>query len=429
MDLSLGELITKWLQELGFAAQYALWTKNVIIFLLILALAYVTDILSRKILLSVISRFTRKTRTDWDDKLLDRRVFQKLAHLVPAVIVYFLLPYALKQAPEVLNILQGVVEIYIAFVILLTLDAFLSALNDIYKTYEISKTKPIKGYIQVVKILLYAVIGIIIVSIIIGKSPLTLLAGLGAMTAVLVLVFKDVILGLISSIQLSANDMVRVGEWISVPQYNADGVVQEITLATVKVQNWDKTISTIPTYAMISDSFQNWRGMQESGGRRIARSLKLDQNSIRFLNDQDLEKLRKIYFLKDYIDKQKAEMEEYNRKHNIDDSVLVNGMRMTNVSVLRAYLFEYLKNHPKVNQQMMIQVRHLEPGEHGLPMQIYCFSREQAWVQYEMVQADIFDHVLAVLPEFDLKVFQYPGGSDLSALPMSKDHKASGLTD
>lgn len=416
MEGSVGEIILRWLEQAGLEGKYALWTKDTIVFILIAVLAIVVDKITKRIILNVVSRFAKKTKTKWDDMLVRRRVFRRFAHLAPAIIVYYLLPLALRDAPGLLEFLQGATKIYIAAIILVSLDSLLSALNDIYETYDIAASKPIKGYVQVVKILLYSIVAIVVISILIGKSPLTLLAGLGAMTAVLLLIFKDTILGLVGSVQLSANEMVRVGDWISMPDYNADGIVMEINLATVKVRNWDKTISTVPTYSMITHSFQNWRGMEESGGRRIMRAIKLDQNSVRFLNDEDIEKFKKIALLKDYIEDKEKELKEHNETHSIDPSVTVNRRRQTNIGVLRTYLMQYLKNHPKVNQEMFILVRQLEPSETGIPMQLYCFSALQAWGDYEGVQADIFDHVLAVLPEFDLRIFQNPAGYDLRLL-------------
>ncbi len=416
MDGSVGEIIIKWLEQAGLESRYALWTKDVIVFILIAVLAILVDKVTKHVILNVVSRFARKTKTKWDDMLVRRRVFRRFAHLAPAIVVYYLLPLALRDAPGLLEFLQGATKIYIAVIVLVSLDSLLTALNDIYDTYDIAASKPIKGYVQVVKIVLYSVVTIVIISILIGKSPLTLLAGLGAMTAVLLLIFKDTILGLVGSVQLSANEMVRVGDWISMPDYNADGIVMEINLATVKVRNWDNTISTIPTYSMITHSFQNWRGMEESGGRRIMRAIKLDQNSVRFLNDEDIEKFKRIVLLKDYMESKEKELKEHNEKNSIDPTVTVNRRRQTNIGVLRAYLMQYLKNHPKINQELFILVRQLEPSETGIPMQLYCFSALQAWGDYEGVQADIFDHLLAVLPEFDLRVFQNPSGYDLRML-------------
>lgn len=416
MDSTFGDRIAEWLMQLGMAAQYAAWTKNFIVVLLMIVLAILLDRFGKNMLIRTITRIARKTETQWDNMIINRRVFHRLAPLLPAIVIFILLPSALREMPKLLALLQDGLKIYMALIILRTVDALLSALNDIYRTYEISVSKPIKGYIQVVKIAIYLVVAIVIISILIGKSPYTLLAGLGAMTAVLMLVFQDSILGLVGSVQLSANDMARVGDWISMPQYNADGPIEEISLATVKVRNWDTTVSTIPTYAMITNSFQNWRGMQESGGRRIMRSVKLDQNSIRFLNTEDIEKLNKIQILKDYLSSKQKELKAYNEKYEVDNTILVNGRRMTNLGVLRAYVQQYLKRHPMINNDMMVMVRQLEPTETGIPIQLYCFSKDKAWANYESIQADIFDHLLAVIPEFGLRVYQNPTGADLRSL-------------
>jgi len=256
----------------------------------------------------------------------------------------------------------------------------------------------------------------VIIAIIIGKNPMSLLVGLGASAAVLMLVFKDTILGLVASVQLSANNMVKPGDWIEMPSRNADGTVLEITLNTVKVQNWDRTISTIPTYAMVSESFHNWKGMEESDGRRIKRSVFIDKKSVSFCSDEMLERFRKIHILKEYIDEKTAEIKQYNEERGIDSSIPVNGRRLTNIGVFRKYMELYLKNNPKINQEATCMVRQLQPTERGIPMEIYCFSNEKTWVLYEGVQADIFDHVFAIVPEFGLKLFQNPSGDDFRAL-------------
>ncbi|HKK11008.1 MAG TPA: mechanosensitive ion channel domain-containing protein, partial [Bacteroidales bacterium] len=311
-----------------------------------------------------------------------------------------------------INFSQSLVNIYIIITILLTLDAFLNSFTDIYQGFQIAKTKPIKGYVQILKVIFYFLGSIFIISTIVGKSATGILTGLGAVTAILLFVFKDPILGFIGSIQLSANDMVRPDDWIAVEKHKADGVVIDMNLTSVKVQNWDMTITNIPTYSLVSDSFINWRGMEESGGRRIMRSVNLDMKSIRFSTPEMIEKFKRIRILKEYIEKKEKEISEYNKQHDIDTSEIVNLRRQTNVGVFRMYLLEYLKNHPDVNQDMIIQVRQLPPTEKGLPMEIYCFSAKQAWVEYEKVQAEIFDHILTVIPEFGLSVFQNPSGED-----------------
>jgi miniconductance mechanosensitive channel len=298
----------------------------------------------------------------------------------------------------------------------LVIDAVLNALHEIYRSLPISQGRNIKGYIQVVKIVFYFIAIILIISIFSGEAPKVLLGGLGAMAAVLILVFKDTILGFVASIQLSANKMVNVGDWISMPKYNADGDVIDIGLNTVKVQNWDKTIATIPTYALVSDSFNNWRGMEESGGRRIKRSLNIDMNSVGFLSKNQIDKFRKFNLLKDYVVQKEKEITEFNKSLNLEADEVTNGRKMTNLGTFRKYLEEYLMAHPKIHTDMTFLVRYLQPTEKGMPVEIYVFSNDQAWANYEAIQSDIFDHILAILPEFELRVFQNPTGSDFQKL-------------
>jgi miniconductance mechanosensitive channel len=301
-------------------------------------------------------------------------------------------------------------------VILLVIDAVLNALHEVYMRLPIAEGRSIKGYIQVVKIVFYFIAIILLISIFSGKAPKTLIASLGALAAVLLLVFKDTILGFVASIQLSANKMASIGDWISMPKYNADGTVIDISLNTVKVQNWDKTIATIPTYALVSESFNNWKGMEESGGRRIKRSINIDMKSVRFLDREQIEKFRNYHLLKDYINTREKEIEEYNKSLRLNSSMVTNGRKMTNLGTFRKYLENYLLNHPKIHNDMTFLVRHLQPTERGLPVEIYVFSNDQEWANYEAIQADIFDHILAIMPEFDLRVFQNPTGDDFQKL-------------
>jgi miniconductance mechanosensitive channel len=372
-------------------------------------------VIVRRILLNIITRFAERTNTDWDDVLIRRRVFHRLALFAPTILVFRLAPVVF-QTSQAAEFLRGAAQIFMLVVAMLVVDALLNSVNDIYQQFPVSRRIPILGYLQVVKILVTVAVIIVAVSIVINQSPLILLSGLGALTAVILLIFKDSILGLVAGIQLVANDMVRPGDWIEMPKYGADGDVIEITLNTVKVQNWDKTITTIPTYSLISDSFKNWRGMSESGGRRIKRAVYIDVSSVRFCTPEMVEKFSRIQVLKEYIERKRIEMGEYNKKHNIDESVLVNGRRMTNLGTFRAYLVEYLKRHPKIHQEMTFLVRHLQPTELGLPIEIYVFSNDQAWANYEGIQADIFDHIFATLPEFGLRPFQNPTGSDIASL-------------
>ncbi|HKK21694.1 MAG TPA: mechanosensitive ion channel family protein, partial [candidate division Zixibacteria bacterium] len=314
------------------------------------------------------------------------------------------------------EIIQRLAMVYMMIAGLLAVIAFLNGIADIYQSYDISRQKPIKGYIQITVIALSIVVGIVALSTAMNRDPRLLLTGLGAMTAVLILVFKDSILGLVASVQISANNLVQIGDWIEMPKYGADGDVVDITLMTVKVQNWDKTYTNIPAYFLISDSFKNWRGMAESGGRRIKRAVYIDMNTIKLCDEEMLDRFEKYELIADYVRNRRREIVDYNVERKIDISELINGRRMTNVGTFRAYVAAYLKNHPKVNTSMTFMVRHLAPGEHGLPIEIYVFSNDKEWVNYEAIQADIFDHILAVVPRFDLRVFQSPGGSDIERI-------------
>ena len=298
------------------------------------------------------------------------------------------------------------------FVVSITITAFFNAINEIYDRNPKHKGRSIKSYIQAINILVYSLAIIIGLSIILHKDVTTLLAGLGAMTAVILLIFKDSILGLVAGTQLTANDMIRVGDWIVVPKFNADGVVEEITLNIVKVRNWDKTVTSVPTYALMTNAFINWRGMEESGVRRIKRHINIDMKSVKFLDDKLYEKLSGIQLIQDYLKKKKEELDEYNKSHGIDPSNPVNGRKMTNIGTFRKYLEAYLKHNENIHTGVTFLVRHLQPTEKGLPIEIYVFSKIQEWAKYEEIQADIFDHILAAIPEFDLRIFQEPAGHD-----------------
>jgi len=303
-------------------------------------------------------------------------------------------------------------------VTILIFNSVLNASEEIYQEYEMSKTRPIKGYVQIGKMIIYVIFGILIISVFIGKSPLALLAGMGALSAVLMLIFKDSILGLVGGIQLAANDMLHKGDWITMSKFGADGTVLDITLTTVKIQNFDKTITTVPTYSFVSDSFQNWRGMEESGVRRIKRSVNIDIQSIQFCTPEMLERFRKFQHVATYVDETEKEIQEFNQQFEIDNSVLLNGRRQTNIGIFRAYLIGYLRNNDQIDQDMSLMVRQLQPSDSGLPIEIYCFSKVQEWVPYENIQSDIFDHVLAAVPLFDLQVFQNPTGNDFRELKL-----------
>ncbi|MCQ4915019.1 mechanosensitive ion channel family protein [Bacteroides nordii] len=408
-------IIKEILQSWGFNESWTDDLTSTIILVIILAIAFLGDAICKHVILTTVTRLVKKTKATWDDVVFDRKVMIYLSHLVAPIILYILLPLAISNA-GLLTFILRICMIYIIAVFLKFISALLSALYHVYSEREQFRDRPLKGLLQTVQVILFFIGGIIIVSILIDKSPMVLLTGLGASAAVLMLVFKDSIMGFVSGIQLSANNMLKVGDWIEMPKYEADGTVIEVTLNTVKVRNWDNTITTIPPYALVSDSFQNWRGMQESGGRRIKRSIRIDMNSVKFCTPEMLAKYRKIRLLKDYIEETERVVEEYNKEHGIDNSVLVNGRRQTNLGVFRAYLTNYLRSLPAVNQDLTCMVRQLQPTEQGIPLELYFFSSIKAWIPYEGVQADVFDHVLAIIPEFDLHVFQNPTGEDFRAL-------------
>ena len=408
--------ITDFLLSHGVSENYAHKLNVAFGIIVLILLAYLADLVTKWIINKVISQIIRKTETIWDDIIYEKKVFNRLSHLAPALVFYYASNHILEELPQWAGFIQDVLNIIMILIAALVAKSFLQAINEIYLTLPRAQHRSIKGYVQIGHIIIYGVATILIMSVILGKSPLKLLAGLSALAAVLILVFKDTLLGLVASVQISANNILRIGDWISMPKYDADGTVTEITLNTVKVQNWDNTISTIPTYSMVSDSFTNWRGMQESGGRRIKRHIKLDMRSVKFCTPEMLSRFKRIIYLKEYIEKKQAEIEQYNSDFGVDASIVVNGRRMTNIGVFRKYLEMYLKNHPMIHKELTFLVRQLQPDQTGLPMEIYVFSIDKNWANYESIQADIFDHILAVIPEFDLRVFQNPSGEDFRKL-------------
>ena len=406
------DLFTKILMDINVPGGAANSISIFACLIVLILVAWLAQWITRKILVKVVHQFVEKTKTEWDDFLLKRKIFSALAHLSSAFIIYYTYNFSGNETIGLL--LNGLAHIYFVFIIVMFTVRLANAGNDIYQTTSYAVNRPIKGYIQLMQILIICIGIIFVISILINKSPLFLIGGLGAVAAILILVFKDTILSLVASIQLSANNMLKPGDWIAMPSHNADGTVIDISLNTVKVQNWDKTITTIPTYALVSDSFNNWIGMEESGGRRIKRSINLDVRSVRFCDKAMLEKLSHFYLLKDYLDEREKEISESNKKLKVEAGDVYNGRRQTNLGIFRRYLENYLRQHPMINQEMTFLVRHLQPSEKGLPLEFYVFSKDQAWANYEAIQADIMDHILAILPEFGLKVFQNPSGNDLT---------------
>lgn len=379
--------------------------------LLVLA-AWIANWLVKRILLRGLYRALRATALGQDSVLNDSKVIARLANIVPALILSLGVGLIAGLPAEAVTVVRNVCGAFVVLTLALAISEVLGLVNTLYQRRPDAHLRPIKGYVQVLKIAVFAIAAILIIAALIDRSPLILLSGLGAMAAVLLLIFQDTLLSLVASVQISSNDIIRVGDWVEMPQLNADGDVIDIALHTVKVQNWDKTITTIPTKRFITDSFKNWRGMQESGGRRIKRCLHLDQNSVRFLDAEGLEQLHRFDLIGDYLEQKRAELQQYNA--GFGDPL--NGRQLTNLGTFRAYVERYLRNHPEVHPQMTLLVRHLQPGEGGLPLEIYCFTNTVAWAQYERIQADIFDHLLAILPAFGLRVFQNPGGADFQRL-------------
>ena len=382
-----------------------------------LALAAVLlNVFVKRRVIALLGVLAGRTSQQWDDIILEHGVLDRLVQAVPALVVYFGVAWAPGLGESLAQIMANVAMAWMALAVTLAAGALLSAGSTIYDTWPVARDRPIKGFVQVAQIAVYILGAIFVVSALMARSPAVLLTGFGAMTAVLLLVFRDTILSLVASVQLTTLDMVRVGDWIEMPRYDADGDVVDIALHTIRVQNWDKTITTIPTHKLISESFRNWRGMQDSGGRRIKRSINIDAGSVRFLTDEEVEKFTRFTLLRDYIHRKRDELAAYNAALDGPESANVNLRRLTNLGTFRAYLWNYLQNHPQIHHGMTLLVRQLQPGEKGIPIEIYCFTGTTEWAVYEGIQADIFDHVLAQCGEFGLSVFQAPSGTDIAAL-------------
>jgi len=413
MFQELARIITTGLTNLGLQPQVAAITAGISDFLIVLVLGVIIYYITKYIIIRVIKRIALKTASNWDDALLEHKVFQRMVLLIPGIFIYQSIPVTVDGFPGFIAAALKLTHLYIIIVFLLIINAFLNAVYAMYQKSELARFHPLKGYMQIGKIIVSIVVFLLILSLLFNQSPLYLLTGLGAFSAVLLLIFKDPILGFVGGIQLSANDMVRQGDWISMPNSGAEGTVLEISLTTVKVQNFDNTISTLPTYSLVSESFQNFRGMEDSGVRRLKRSISIDMSSVKFCTREMLDRFRKITILRDYIDRTEAELEKYNSENDIDNSVFVNGRRQTNIGVFRAYLEEYLAHHPRVDKKSDLLVRQLQPNSAGIPIEVYAFTFETGFIRYEKVQSDIFDHLLAIVPQFELRVFQSPTGEDL----------------
>lgn len=425
--------LSDWLETWGLTGPFGQFLHLIILLALLFVVGFVIDRLTRVLLRIVVYRVVKRTKNPYDDILLEKGVFRRIAHFAPAVIVYYMLPHIIngvyfvdtvepdKILKTFIDFSQKATAIYMIVVGASILMTSLSALNEIYMHLDVSGRVPIRGYIQVVQFIIVLIAAIWILSEVFGFQLNRFFTGLGAFMAVLVIVFRDTLLGLMASIQLSVNKMVRIGDWVTIPSRNADGTVLDITVNTVKVENWDKTITTMPTYSLVSESVQNWRGMEESNGRRIKRFVNIDIGTVHFCSEVLLDRLEKIHLVTKYIRAKRAELDELNRNYPNADLSVANGIRLTNLGIFRKYLECYLIQHPDIQHEMTTMVRQLQPTDRGIPIEIYGFSSEKAWEIYENIQSDIFDHVLAVIPEFELRVFQNPTGADFKQLARSAE--------
>jgi miniconductance mechanosensitive channel len=399
-------LFENWLVELGAGAELAeLGTTGAGAGGIVL-LAVIADLVAKRVVLRGVVGLAERTDTSWDDVLAEHRVFHRLAHIAPALVVYAFTPGVLGAGTPATALIQAGCLLYMIVVAVSVLDGGLNAVVDLVRATRFGERLPLTTFSQVAKLLLYCLAAIAVVSIVIGESPALLFSGLGALTAVLMLIFKDPILGFVGGIQLSANQMVRRGDWIEMPKYGADGDVLEVALTTVKVQNFDKTITTVPTYALISESFKNWRGMAQSEGRRIKRAINIDLHSIAFCDDEMLARLSRVPYMADYLVAKQGEIDAWSQNQGDEPHTAQHPRRLTNIGTFRAYAVAYLRDHPAIHQEMTFLVRQLASTPHGVPIEVYVFSNDQNWVAYEGIQSDIFDHLLAVLPEFDLRLYQ-----------------------
>lgn len=386
--------IAQQLSDMGIDKENISWSTRLTLIALILLISYIITKLFRHLVIPAVHKITSRTKATWDDYLFNERMMTSFCRMIPPIMFYLLLPFVFNNIPQVLDILLKGCLIYLVITTLMLVNSFLNSLYEISNEHETLRNRPLKGIYQMINLVAIGIGIILIISILIDQNAATILAGLGASAAVLMLIFKDSILGLVAGVQLSANDMLRPGDWITMPKYGADGDVLEVSLTTVKVRNFDKTITTIPPYALVSDSFQNWRGMRETGGRRIKRSIFIDMTTVHFCSDKE-----KIMFAsRGWIDEAQAKPET----------------QVVNLYVFRSYLQNYLREHPRTHKELMIMVRQMQPTSEGLPLEIYCFSNTTVWPEYEQIQGEIFDHILAVIPEFGLRIFQRPSGNDLS---------------
>ena len=410
------EWLRDWLISLGLSPKTTSILDLIILLILLFAVIAIIDIITRAIIRKISARIARSSRTQFDDLLISNRLPRRIAHIIPLFIAIEYLPIILKEFPYYAMIVTKGLQLYGIILTLWIVRALLNSTKDYLKIKPKYKDKPIDSFIQVFMIFAWLVGFFFALKVIVGIDTLAFFTGLGTVSAIIILVFRDTILGMVASIQVASNDMVRIGDWITFDKYGADGDVTEINLATVKVQNFDKTITTIPTYALISDSFKNWRGMTQSEGRRIKRAILIKQESIQFLTPDAIEKLKSIQLIAEYLEHKLEKIAAYNASHDIDKSVAINGRNLTNIGVFRKYIEAYISNHSAINTDMIIMTRQLAPSTQGIPIEIYAFSADKNWQNYEYIIADIFDHILAAVPYFDLELFELPSSSSFAAM-------------
>ena len=393
--MELLDIFCQWLHDLGLSYESIKWILALTVIAIIAVLVFIVELVSKRLVVPAVKKITSKTQSPWDDYLLNEKVIKNLCRLIPPILGKMLISSAFDNTGDVESILMKLCSIYLIVIIMLLVCSFISGLYDLSSEHETLKNRSLKGFYQMLKLISICIGSIIIISMLIDKSPVAILTGLGAGTAILMLVFQDTIKGLVAGVQLMANDMLRPGDWITVPKHGADGDVLEVSLTTVKVQNWDKTIVTVPPYALVNDSFQNWRGMFDIGGRRVKRSINIDMNTVRFCSEEEIAKFKEEPWMKDFE---------------------ATGKEEVNLYIFRHYIEQYLINHPKVSKDMIMTVRQLQPTSQGIPIELYFFSADTRWLKYEHLQAEVFDHVIAVMNKFDLKVFQSPTGMDIQTI-------------
>ena len=415
------DTLSGWLTQQGLQESMAEISAYVLIILGILLIAFFATWLVRRTILPALINLIHKNKMRWDDPLIEHGFFHKISWFVPLIVIHVCKDFLLRGDSAISQFLSKILLAGVVIVATLSISTLLSSANAIYTQISKKRSSTIRGYTDAARIIVYVLCAIFLIAILTGRSPWGLLSLLGGLTAIILLLFKDTLLGFVATIQLSATDMVRIGDWIQMDKYGADGDVIDISIHCVLVQNWDKTVTSIPTYALISNSFVNWRGMSESGGRRIKRSIKIDISSIHFVSEEELEKLNRITILGNYLRPKQKEMEDYNTRHEVETKLAINGRTQTNIGIFRAYVQEYLRRNPNIHSNMTFLVRQLAPTETGLPLEIYVFSKDQVWANYEAIQADIFDHLFAALPTFGLRAFQNPSGHDFQKLTGQHD--------